>query len=113
MLGRKASVKVIETELRKNQVVNIRTTEFYQGRTTRWGIAWSFSTDGLQELVKEKTETITKRLKSTVTNFRLTNCDVKKVFQSTVQLLKQLAIPCKIDNVAMQIKVHFILHITE
>jgi len=34
--------------------VNVRTTEFHQGRTTRWGLGWSHSSEGLKELVETK-----------------------------------------------------------
>ncbi len=51
MLGRKVDMKGLISDLRKNGVVNIRTTEFNQGKTTRWGLAWSYSSDGLEELV--------------------------------------------------------------
>jgi hypothetical protein len=51
MLGRKVSLKILMSQLQKHKVVNIRTTEFSQGRVTRWGIAWSFTNDGLVELV--------------------------------------------------------------
>lgn len=36
-------------ELRKRNITNIRKTEFFQGRTTRWGIAWSFTTEGMEK----------------------------------------------------------------
>lgn len=28
-------------------VKNMRTTEFFQGRTVRWGLAWSFTSEGM------------------------------------------------------------------
>ena len=28
-------------------VKNTRTTEFFQGRTVRWGLAWSFTSEGM------------------------------------------------------------------
>ncbi len=40
MFGKKASVKAILKLLRESGFTNIVTTEFLQGRTTRWGIAW-------------------------------------------------------------------------
>ncbi|RQM13306.1 hypothetical protein DD237_005495 [Peronospora effusa] len=43
MIGKKASLRKLLALLRKNQVRNTRTTEFFQGRTKRWGIAWTFS----------------------------------------------------------------------
>uniref|UniRef100_T1ITX6 U6 small nuclear RNA (adenine-(43)-N(6))-methyltransferase n=1 Tax=Strigamia maritima TaxID=126957 RepID=T1ITX6_STRMM len=45
MLGKKVSVKVIKHLLKENDVTNIATTEFCQGKTMRWGIAWSFLDD--------------------------------------------------------------------
>ncbi|XP_012158957.1 U6 small nuclear RNA (adenine-(43)-N(6))-methyltransferase [Ceratitis capitata] len=45
MLGHKSSVGRIIEILTKKQITNVSTTEFCQGNTTRWGIAWSFSKD--------------------------------------------------------------------
>jgi 23S rRNA A1618 N6-methylase RlmF len=42
MIGRKVTLKKILAMLRRAQVPTIRTTEFCQGRTTRWFIAWSW-----------------------------------------------------------------------
>ena len=47
MLGRKNSLRELLAKLRQAGIVNVRTTEFFQGKTTRWAIAWSFSDDGL------------------------------------------------------------------
>ncbi|CAM9601929.1 unnamed protein product, partial [Discosporangium mesarthrocarpum] len=47
MVGRKASAKKILGILREAGVRNVRSTEFFQGRTVRWGIAWSFSSEGM------------------------------------------------------------------
>uniref|UniRef100_A0A7S2TVK9 U6 small nuclear RNA (adenine-(43)-N(6))-methyltransferase n=1 Tax=Lotharella oceanica TaxID=641309 RepID=A0A7S2TVK9_9EUKA len=42
MLGKKSSVKTILRLLRSKGIKNIVTTDFLQGRTTRWGIGWCF-----------------------------------------------------------------------
>ncbi|KAL5477747.1 hypothetical protein EMCRGX_G024585 [Ephydatia muelleri] len=42
MLGKKSSLSPLKAELRKLEVPVITTTEFVQGRTRRWAIAWSF-----------------------------------------------------------------------
>ncbi|XP_013772415.1 methyltransferase-like protein 16 [Limulus polyphemus] len=42
MLGKKKSLKIIKNELRKQKVEQFTTTEFCQGRTMRWGVAWTF-----------------------------------------------------------------------
>ncbi|KAG6548846.1 hypothetical protein Mapa_009608 [Marchantia paleacea] len=43
MVGRKVNLNAITSHLRAVGVTMLRTTEFVQGRTSRWGIAWSFS----------------------------------------------------------------------
>lgn len=42
MLGHKASVPNVVKILKEHNISNICTSEFCQGHTTRWGIAWSF-----------------------------------------------------------------------
>ncbi|XP_055855368.1 U6 small nuclear RNA (adenine-(43)-N(6))-methyltransferase [Episyrphus balteatus] len=41
MLGHKSSVGTISDYLRSKDILNFISTEFCQGNTTRWGIAWS------------------------------------------------------------------------
>jgi len=54
MIGRKEDLKSLLKRLRTKGIVNVRTTEFHQGRTTRWGLGWSHSSEGLKELVETK-----------------------------------------------------------
>ncbi|XP_065014256.1 uncharacterized protein LOC135642220 isoform X2 [Musa acuminata AAA Group] len=42
MVGRKANLKVLVSKLREVGVSLVKTTEFVQGQTARWGLAWSF-----------------------------------------------------------------------
>lgn len=42
MLGVKANVPKIMEYLKQREISNICTTEFHQGHTTRWAIAWSY-----------------------------------------------------------------------
>ncbi|PIK50902.1 putative methyltransferase-like protein 16 [Apostichopus japonicus] len=42
MLGKKSSVGQVVAELKKEKVPTWTTTEFCQGRTMRWGVAWSY-----------------------------------------------------------------------
>lgn len=42
MLGKKSSLSPLKAELKKLEVPVVTTTEFVQGRTRRWGIAWCF-----------------------------------------------------------------------
>lgn len=56
MIGRKATLKKIQQKLRDLKIVNVRTTTFYQGTTTRWAIGWSHGRQGMEESVREKTK---------------------------------------------------------
>ena len=42
MVGRKSNLKVLVSKLREVGVTIVKTTEFVQGQTCRWGLAWSF-----------------------------------------------------------------------
>lgn len=42
MVGKKSSLKVLMSKLRDIGVTVVKTTEFVQGQTCRWGLAWSF-----------------------------------------------------------------------
>ncbi|KAH9603585.1 hypothetical protein KSS87_015961 [Heliosperma pusillum] len=44
MVGRKSNLKFLTSKLREVGVTIVKTTEFVQGQTCRWGIAWSFMT---------------------------------------------------------------------
>lgn len=43
MLGKKKSLNELKNYLLEKNIHNISETEFCQGHTMRWGIAWSFS----------------------------------------------------------------------
>jgi len=42
MIGRKSNLKYLTSKLWEAGVTVVKTTEFVQGRTSRWGLAWSF-----------------------------------------------------------------------
>lgn len=42
MVGRKSNLKILTAKLREVGVTVVKTTEFVQGHTSRWGLAWSF-----------------------------------------------------------------------
>ncbi|KAK3742387.1 hypothetical protein QZH41_012029 [Actinostola sp. cb2023] len=44
MLGKKTSMKAVVDCLKEKQVPTVTTTRFCQGKTMRWGVAWSFLT---------------------------------------------------------------------
>jgi 23S rRNA (adenine1618-N6)-methyltransferase len=46
MVGKKVTLKALKKWLHAEPSVRVvRTTEFFQGQTSRWGVAWSFSAD--------------------------------------------------------------------
>ncbi|KAH8238676.1 hypothetical protein KR038_000467 [Drosophila bunnanda] len=49
MLGVKANVPRILDYLKERQVANVSTTEFHQGHTTRWAVAWSYHAEPLSQ----------------------------------------------------------------
>lgn len=42
MVGRKANLKILVSKVHEAGVSVVKTTEFVQGQTARWGLAWSF-----------------------------------------------------------------------
>ncbi|KAG2648122.1 hypothetical protein PVAP13_1NG049100 [Panicum virgatum] len=42
MVGRKANLKLLMSKARKAGASVVKTTDFVQGQTARWGLAWSF-----------------------------------------------------------------------
>lgn len=42
MVGKKANLKHLGAKLREVGACIVKTTEFVQGKTCRWGIAWTF-----------------------------------------------------------------------
>ncbi|ELR22561.1 uncharacterized protein ACA1_142640 [Acanthamoeba castellanii str. Neff] len=54
MLGKKSDLNALLKTLAAKGIVNVHTTTFYQGKTTRWGLAWSLTQDGLEDRAKAK-----------------------------------------------------------
>ncbi|XP_030388117.1 U6 small nuclear RNA (adenine-(43)-N(6))-methyltransferase [Scaptodrosophila lebanonensis] len=49
MLGIKANLPKILDYLKAQNISNTRTTEFYQGHTNRWSVAWSFQKEAISD----------------------------------------------------------------
>lgn len=62
MLGHKSSLAPIQNELNAQQICNFATTQFCQGRTMRWAIAWTFQRDLLLRTVPQYGSSVEKRI---------------------------------------------------
>ena len=60
MMGHKNSVKIVKDFLKESNVCNIGTTEFCQGHTTRWAIAWTYDPHIILRRIDTKCNTKTK-----------------------------------------------------
>ncbi|XP_068441340.1 RNA N6-adenosine-methyltransferase mettl16 [Clinocottus analis] len=80
MLGKKCSLAPLKEELRKQGVPKVTHTEFCQGRTMRWALAWSFYDDVIvpsPPSKKRKLEKVKKPLSFTLPEAGLKELQVK------------------------------------
>ncbi|XP_061781797.1 RNA N(6)-adenosine-methyltransferase mettl16 [Nerophis lumbriciformis] len=80
MLGKKCSLAPLKEELRKQGVPKVTHTEFCQGRTMRWALAWSFYDDVTvpsPPSKKRKLEKVRKPLSFTLPEVALKELQVK------------------------------------
>ncbi|XP_054455539.1 RNA N6-adenosine-methyltransferase mettl16 [Anoplopoma fimbria] len=80
MLGKKCSLAPLKEELRKQGVPKVTHTEFCQGRTMRWALAWSFYDDVIvpsPPSKKRKLEKVKKPLSFTLPEAGLRELQVK------------------------------------
>ncbi|KAM8903991.1 RNA N(6)-adenosine-methyltransferase mettl16 isoform 1-T2 [Spinachia spinachia] len=80
MLGKKCTLAPLKEELRKQGVPKVTHTEFCQGRTMRWALAWSFYDDVIAPSPpskKRKLEKVKKPLSFTLPEAALRELQVK------------------------------------
>lgn len=65
MVGHKSSLVPLKKLLREANVVSFKQTEFCQGHTTRWGLAWTFCDIDLRK-VPEHTLAASRKMKPKV-----------------------------------------------
>lgn len=65
MIGHKSSLVPLKKLLREANVISFKQTEFCQGNTTRWGLAWTFCDIDLRK-VPEITVKASRKQKSKV-----------------------------------------------
>ncbi|XP_039987588.1 RNA N6-adenosine-methyltransferase mettl16 [Xiphias gladius] len=96
MLGKKCSLAPLKEELRKQGVPKVTHTEFCQGRTMRWALAWSFYDDVIVPSPPSKKRKLEKSRKPL--SFTLPEAGLKEL------QVKALAIGCTacspVDSIA-------------
>lgn len=89
MLGHRKSIDAIESVLKSNSITNYCWAEFCQGRTTRWGIAWTFNTNYM--LRKVPAYGPLKAIKQKRLTFTMTNAkDVETAYQKLCSIINSL-----------------------
>lgn len=97
MIGHKASLLPLKKLLRETDVVSFKQTEFCQGNTTRWGLAWTFCDIDLRK-VPELTVKVSRKQKTKVPfkyvlpTKETDSSDVKKVSEKLETLLDGLLV---------------------
>lgn len=92
MFGCKKNFKSFTDELKERGLKNYSTTEFVQGKTTRWGVAWSFTHD--LKSFKDHREVLKKPSPSVnILKHEIQGLD----FEETVEKLKQVFSDLKIE----------------
>lgn len=102
MVGRKSNLSILVGELWDNGVTVVKTTEFVQGKTSRWGLAWSFlpasrTTISSQGIEKNNQSFILEGLQRQYGAFH--------VLQSIESFLSCSGATCKVDAGAFRIDI--------
>ncbi|XP_075511289.1 uncharacterized protein LOC142547093 isoform X1 [Primulina tabacum] len=100
MVGRKSNLSMLVAELWDNGVTVVKTTEFVQGKTSRWGLAWSFlpasrMTISSQGIEKNNQSFMLEGLQRQYSAFH--------VLQSIESFLSCSGATCKVDAAAFRI----------
>ncbi|XP_069617384.1 RNA N6-adenosine-methyltransferase METTL16 [Ranitomeya imitator] len=107
MLGKKCSLAPLKEELRIQGVPKVAHTEFYQGRTMRWALAWSFYDDVVipdrpskkRKLEKSRKPMIIYMLEATVKMLKnKTDCSDKSDVSVVTDFLKKTLGDLKVQH---------------
>ncbi|EDO35855.1 predicted protein, partial [Nematostella vectensis] len=98
MLGKKSSLMEVMAFLKKNKIYAVTTTEFCQGKTRRWGVAWTFI-KGILSIESPPAKRHKKHHKAKPLTFTLnsSSCHVQSHVKDTADKIKQLFLQLKID----------------
>lgn len=97
MLGKKCSLAPLKEELRKQGVPKVTHTEFCQGRTMRWALAWSFYDDVIVPSPPSKKRKLEKARKPL--SFLLPEAGLKEL-QVKASALDAVAARSPVDSIA-------------
>eukprot|EP00249_Psilotum_nudum_P018251 c26713_g1_i2 orf=144-1733(+) len=99
LVGRKVNLKVLIPKLRRMGVTMLRTTEFSQGRTSRWGLAWSFTLPERNCLYNNIVlqHASGRQCISFILEGLPRQCRTDQIFQALTQHLEDLGAICQVD----------------
>lgn len=102
MLGHKSSLTTILVNLREAGISNLSSTEFVQGKTTRWGVVWSFLENCDLNVFKKDSSSIFSLLKTKnqILKHLIPNPQNQNTFEEIKDTLKEI-----LKNIQIQIKV--------
>ncbi|XP_062617286.1 RNA N6-adenosine-methyltransferase mettl16-like [Saccostrea cucullata] len=96
MVGKKTNLPCVKKDLQDHKIPNYQSTEFCQGKTMRWGIAWTFDTNLSfpRSLFQEskKNKKLSAPLTYTVPQSAVDVYDVEHVADKLMGILKSLEI---------------------
>ncbi|XP_011164524.2 U6 small nuclear RNA (adenine-(43)-N(6))-methyltransferase isoform X1 [Solenopsis invicta] len=96
MIGKKANLVNLKRLLRSKDIKNITWTEFCQGHTTRWGLAWSFLPQNVVNLttapvIRKRGKSIVRSLKNYKTSITFPVKDKFSCLDDVVSFLRATA----------------------
>mmetsp|Transcript_14658 Transcript_14658/g.34872 ORF Transcript_14658/g.34872 Transcript_14658/m.34872 type:complete len:446 (+) Transcript_14658:653-1990(+) len=108
MLGKKSSLKELRKQLHAMRVPVVRSTQFYQGETSRWALAWSFAVDpgtAAVPLKRTPAEDGTAPARRFVSFVLRTGTRVQplSVFNSIQQFLEARGVQCSADPIMQRL----------
>lgn len=110
MLGKKANLKLLISKLWEVGVTVVKTTEFVQGQTSRWGLAWSFVPPATRKIIAP-----TPVSKSSLLSFMLEGIkrqySAADVLQSVEEFFKSFGASSKLNSNTFSVDVRFVFGI--
>ncbi|MCO5575920.1 hypothetical protein L7F22_029727 [Adiantum nelumboides] len=103
LVGRKVNLKILTSKLRERKVQMLRTTEFVQGRTCRWGLAWTYNTPP-EDLLQRQAGTANTNNVSFMIQGLPRQCKAYDVLQALASSLPDFGVTCEVDVISFMLK---------